>query len=317
MTRLRRRDEPGVDGPRRNGARGGRRRLSVLIYHRVLANADPLLPAALTRRVFRWQVRLLSSYFNVLPIDEAVRRLREDTLPPRSATITFDDGYADCVQVALPVLLEFGLPATFFVATGYLNGGWMWNDRLVEALRTFKADSLDLADEGLGQIAMASGEQRSAAVYRLQGVLKEYPLAQREAIIRRIERGGRAVNGSGPMMADDQIRLLGKAGMKLGAHTVTHPMLTQIPLEEARGEMAGARAYLENLVQQPVDHFAYPNGIPGGDYDARHVALAREIGFRARSPQPGARPTPRATCTSCRASRHGTRRPRASWFGTS
>jgi len=281
MTRLRRQDEAAPDAPRRNRERGGRRRLSALIYHRVLANADPLVPAALTRRSFRWQARLLSSWFNVLPMDEAVERLRNDSLPPRAATITFDDGYADCVRVALPVLLEFGLPATFFVATGYLNGGWMWNDRLVEALRAWKEDSLDLREVGLGLVPMATLAQRRTAVQSLQAALKEHPVARRTEVITLIERGGRAVSGVGPMMTDDQVRLLGKAGMQLGAHTVTHPILSRIPLDEARREMADARALLESLQQQPVRHFAYPNGIPGGDYDGRHVELARSIGFRS------------------------------------
>lgn len=281
MTRLRRQDEAALDAPRHNRARGGRRRLSVLIYHRVMANPDPLVPAALTRRNFRWQARLLSSWLNVLPMDEAIERLRDDALPPRAATITFDDGYADCAQVALPVLLEFGLTATFFVATGYLNGGWMWNDRLVEALRTWRDDLLDLSEVGLARIPMATLGQRRNAVQTLQTTLKEYPLVRRESIIALIERGGRAVNGAGPMMTDEQVRLLGRAGMQLGAHTVTHPILTRIPLDEARREMADARARLEGLVQQPVNHFAYPNGIPGGDYDGRHVELARDIGFRS------------------------------------
>jgi peptidoglycan/xylan/chitin deacetylase (PgdA/CDA1 family) len=210
-----------------------------------------------------------------------VERLKDDSLPPRAAIITFDDGYADCVRVALPVLLEFGLPATFFVATGYLNGGWMWNDRLVEALRTWKGDTLDLTADELGIVPMATLEQRRAALQSLQQSLKEYPLGDREAIIARIERGAGRLNGSGPMMTDDQVRLLGKAGMQLGAHTVTHPILTQISLEDARREMTDARAYLENLVQQPVRHFAYPNGIPGGDYDGRHVEMARTIGFKS------------------------------------
>jgi peptidoglycan/xylan/chitin deacetylase (PgdA/CDA1 family) len=281
MTRVRRQDEPGLDAPRRNRVQGGRRRLSVLIYHRVLANRDPLVPSALTRRAFRWQARLLSRYFNMLPMDEAVERLQDDTLPPNAATITFDDGYADCVRVALPVLLEFGLPATFFVATGYLNGGWMWNDRLVEALRMWSGDTLDLTADDLGVVPMATLAQRRAALQSLQQALKEYPLGDREAIIARIERGASRLNSGGPMMTDEQIRLLGKAGMGLGAHTVTHPILTQITPDEARAEMSGARACLENLVQRPVRHFAYPNGIPGGDYDGRHVEMARAIGFRS------------------------------------
>jgi hypothetical protein len=99
---------------------------------------------------FKRTIRWLKSWFNVLPLDQAIDRLNDQTLPARAATITFDDGYADNCTVAMPILRDHGLAATFFIATGYLDGGRMWNDTVVEAVRHCGKARLDLSAQGLG-----------------------------------------------------------------------------------------------------------------------------------------------------------------------
>jgi peptidoglycan/xylan/chitin deacetylase (PgdA/CDA1 family) len=92
--------------------------------------------------------RWVSRWFNVLSLSTAAQQLREKRLPARPLVITFDDGYADNHDIALPILQRHGLTASFFVATGFLNGGRMWNDTLVEAIRLTRADSWDLTSLG-------------------------------------------------------------------------------------------------------------------------------------------------------------------------
>ena len=86
----------------------------------------------------------LRRYCHPVPLIEGVRGLATGSLPDRAVTVTFDDGYADNAEVALPILQRHGVPATFFVATGYLNGGRMWNDSIIEAIRRAPATELDL-----------------------------------------------------------------------------------------------------------------------------------------------------------------------------
>src|SRR5262245_19841153 len=102
-------------------------RLSVLAYHRVLPAPDPLRPSEPTAAEFEQRMRWVKANFNVLPLTEAVGALREGRLPERALSITFDDGYADNHDIELPILARLGLPATFFVATGFLDGGCMFN----------------------------------------------------------------------------------------------------------------------------------------------------------------------------------------------
>ena len=112
---------------------GKNARLSIAIYHQVKEEDDELLGVSASAPIFDLQVEYFSKYFNVLPLHEAVQRLQDGTLPSRAACITFDDGYADNEAVALPILQKHGVSATFFVATGFINGGIMWNDVMVNS----------------------------------------------------------------------------------------------------------------------------------------------------------------------------------------
>lgn len=258
---------------------GGRRGLSILIYHRVLPQRDPLFPGEVDREEFDQQLAVLKSRFTILPLLDAVRRARSGDLPPRAACITFDDGYADNAEVALPLLLKHGLHATFFIATGFLNGGRMWNDSVIELVRRAPDGELDASSVGLGQHRLGSIAERQRAIPALIGQLKYLPMAERLAQVNRLADLARCELPSDLMMNTAQLHKLRDAGMGLGAHTVNHPILARLPAAQAREEIASGKAALEDLLGQPVPLFAYPNGKPGEDYLAEHVAMVRELGF--------------------------------------
>ncbi|HNF67675.1 MAG TPA: polysaccharide deacetylase family protein, partial [Plasticicumulans sp.] len=102
--------------------------------------------------------------------------------------------------------------------------------------------------------------------------------AGREAVVARLAARVRGLPGD-LMMTHAQLRALHTAGMEIGGHTISHPILTRTPAEVARAEIAGGRAELEALIDAPVRSFAYPNGKPGADYGPEHVAMVRELGF--------------------------------------
>lgn len=263
---------------------GQKARLQVLIFHRVLPGADPLfaqeVDAAQFDRICGW----LCAWFNVLPLDEAVRRLSAGTLPARSLAITFDDGYADNHDVALPILLRHGITATFFIATGYLDGGRMWNDTIIESLRHTALDAIDLRDvhgPSLGTHSLRTLGERRAAIDAIIPKVKHLPAAHRQLAADAIAQRAKAVLTNDLMMTSDQVIALHRGGMQIGAHTVTHPILALLGAEEARAEIVASRQSLEHLLGAPVRLFAYPNGQPGQDYSAQTVAIARAAGFDA------------------------------------
>lgn len=267
-------------------------KLSIAIFHRVHAQPDPLFPDEPDRRRFDELCRWLKTWFQVLPLDEAVLALQEGRLPSRALCITFDDGYADNHDHALPVLREHGLTATFFIATGFIDGGRMWNDTIVEAVRRCERPALDLGDVLPGQTApldLSSPLARGRAIRTVLGSTKYLPQAERQAVADRIALRAGATLPTDLMMSSSQVRAMAAAGMQVGAHTVSHPILATLDDEECRSEMLRSKAHLEALLAQPVNLFAYPNGRPGRDYLPRDVALAREAGFSAAvSTSPGA-----------------------------
>lgn len=264
----------------RLAAPGGRRGLSILVWHRVVAAADPLLPSLPDPARFDRQLEALRSCCRVLPLDEAVARLRDGRLPPRAACITFDDGYRDNAEIALPLLTKHRLHATFFIATGFLDGGIMWNDVVIECVRQARGAALDASAFGLGMLPLARIEQRRSALTLLLEHLKYLPLRERDEAAGQLATQTAARLPSDLMLASGQVPALRRAGMGIGAHTADHPILAQLPLDEARRQIAWGRVQLEALAG-PVRLFAYPNGKPGVDYRAEHVALVRELGFDA------------------------------------
>lgn len=256
-----------------------RRKLLILTYHRVVPEPDALVPGNAHAPGFARQMQVLATAFNVLPLVEAAARLREGTLPPRAVSITFDDGYADNAQVAAPILARYGLPATIFVATGFLDGGRMWNDTIIETVRAARGPEIDLTGLGLGRICIADLAARRAAVATLIGACKYLEPAARQARVDAIAAAAGVRLPDDLMMRSADVRSLHDAGWEIGAHTVRHPILSALPREEAEREILASRDALAAITDAAPRAFAYPNGKPGVDYGAEHVDAVRRAGF--------------------------------------
>jgi peptidoglycan/xylan/chitin deacetylase (PgdA/CDA1 family) len=263
---------------------GPRARLQVLIFHRVLATPDPLFPEEVDAARFEAICRWLAHWFNVLPLDRAARMLADGTLPARAMVITFDDGYADNHDLALPILARHGLCATFFIATDFLDGGRMWNDTVIESIRRTRCKELDLSDltEGkLVRVELDDATRRRHAIDLILGHFKYLPVVERQRMVDAVAVLSQAELPDDLMMTAGQVTALRDAGMQIGGHTASHPILAELSDELARDEIVRGKKRLEQIIGQRVTLFAYPNGRPDRDYTARTVALAKEAGFEA------------------------------------
>lgn len=260
---------------------GTRAKLTILIYHRTLAAPDPILHEEIDAAAFRRHMTLLSTEFNVMTLGEACARLARGTMPSRAVCVTFDDGYADNEQIALPILKSLGLRATFFVSTGYSDGGIMFNDGVIEAMRRAPTGRYDLSSLGFGQYEVGDSESRRAAIDNVITCVKYRPVAERHALVLELAAAMKVALPQNLMMSTAQIRRLHDDGMEIGAHTVTHPILARLDASEASREIIDGKQRLEDIVGAPVSVFAYPNGKPGCDYGAREVGLVKKAGFAA------------------------------------
>lgn len=259
---------------------GKRKKLFVLIYHRVLDEPDFMRPGEVDRQAFSWQMALLAKYFNVLSFSEALEKLKTNRLPARAICITFDDGYADNLHNAVPILKKNNLTAIFFIASGYLDGGRMWNDSIIEAVRAAPQTELDLTGLGLGCYAIATLAQKEAAARDIIKKIKYLEPGQRLRLSEQIAE----LAGTLPddlMLSSGQLLQLHQLGMEIGGHTVTHPILAKLQPNAVAQEIGGNKKTLEYLLNTEIRYFAYPNGKPGVDYLPEHLDIVKKAGYQA------------------------------------
>lgn len=260
--------------------RGPAARLLIFTFHRVLAETDPLLPGEPSIAEFSRKASWIAEFCNVLPLPDAAQRLADGTLPSRAACITFDDGYADTETNAMPVLQALGLPASVFVAVEAIQSGIMWNDLALDAFRQ-GTQACDLSPFGLKPDAAGNDRRPSETAALVLAGLKYRPPLERWRLATELHRT--ATGGVAPrrhMLAPEALRRLARAGFDIGGHTVSHPILTSLPDADARLEITGCRDWIAEVSGSKPVTFAYPNGKPGRDYDARHVEMVRSAGFK-------------------------------------
>jgi len=262
---------------------------TILMYHRVINDPSEApfgLGMCVRREHFASQIAYLRRNFNVLALREGIERIaRGDPLPPRAVSVTFDDGYLDNLELAVPILEAHQVPYTIYVPSGGLEEGTaLWFDRVRASLGSTSQDAVDTARIGLpgpqGLLSLSKW-QRPVTMRRVLDRLWLLPIAQVLEIVERIER----VHGTtsdptmlAQRMSAAQVRALhGRGrGAEIGAHTVNHPNLELMSQAETEAEMREGRRALEDLCQAPVDGFAYP----GGKMCAPTVAAAKAVGFR-------------------------------------
>ncbi|MCB1866726.1 MAG: polysaccharide deacetylase family protein [Chromatiales bacterium] len=253
--------------------------LIILSFHRVLPEPDPYCSDFVTCSNFERQMALLARLFDVVPLADGVNAMANDDSSRLRVALTIDDGYSDAAEHAAPILADFGLPATVFVASGFVGGGVMWNDCIVETLRAVVGRQLDLRPVGFGVEPIGSLAERIDLKFRLIRAWKHLPATERDELVGRLVSIAGVRWPKGLMMDAGQLAQLHGHGVEVGAHTVNHPILRVLDDAAASREIVKSRAELEGLIGQRVRSFAYPNGKAGSDYGARDARLVAEAGF--------------------------------------
>lgn len=251
----------------------------IFAFHRVNDHGDPFM-AALPTEVFEQQIAFIASSYRVFTIEDLVERMGRGGVPRAAAAITFDDGYRDNLTHAAPILARHGVPATIFLTTGFVGTGELpWFDRVALA---FKASPLEALCAPWGpRLSLATGDDRLAALDCTLDHLKSVPDDERRQIVETLPD----VLGTVPprgfeniMLTWDDVRALTGLGFSVGAHTVSHPILSRMSELQARVEIMGSRDMIASRCGATPRAFAYPNGGPR-DYSEAVVRLVQEVGF--------------------------------------
>jgi peptidoglycan/xylan/chitin deacetylase (PgdA/CDA1 family) len=256
----------------------------VLIYHRVNDEKCGFQIDKVPPRLFRRQMEYLARHFHVLALEDILGRIRSgEALPKRCVVVTFDDGYEDNYLHAFPILDRLGLPATIFLSTGCINGGPMlWFDRVLDAFNRTSRHTLALAESGT-VLSFQTPREKGLAAFDVLALLKSLSGPRRSAAIDDLASKlgvEETPGGTNNMLTWAQVREMAGRGMKFGAHTVTHPILSKISLQEAEWEIAESKRAIESQIGRPVHVFAYPNGKPE-DFSPGTMELVKKSGFQA------------------------------------
>lgn len=251
----------------------------VLTFHRVSDDEDPFLPALRTG-VFEAQMAHIAQHYRVFTVEDLLERMRSSRVPRNALAITFDDGYRDNLTEAAPILARYGLPATIFLTTGCIGTGRIpWFDQLAIALKTTAQEALSLPTDRL--LPLRTRDERLRALDVSLGHLKRVTDEERRDCLDRIldQLGGSAPGETKDLMLTwDEVHALRDMGFSLGAHTVSHPILSRTSADQAWDEIYGSKREIERQVGGPIRGFAYPNG-GASDYTETVKHLVREAGF--------------------------------------
>ena len=248
--------------------------ISILTYHHIAepVDGDGFDPdvADATPSQFQSQMELISRYCTAISIDELIAALAGEPLPPNPVLITFDDGYASNIEVAAPILERLRLPATFFVATRFVDERrlfwWEAIAQILELGRRQGKHEIDLTYPAPTRVSLRKPHTRSALLRLVKGTADldvdrfvtelaaaagvDWTLAhQRDLADLRI-------------MTWKQVRQLAAAGLDVESHGHAHRVLATMSVDDLRVDLQLSKSLLETQLGRPQRAIAYPVGHP-------------------------------------------------------
>ncbi len=263
-----------------------REHVRTLMYHRFSGDASPdgrSMHAARLREQVDWMRRHHDLWRPDDHLDLVLGRRRPGRCP---VVVTVDDGYADFCSIAFPIFREHGIPVMLFVTTGFVDGTiWLWWDRLAWML-AHASPGRGTADIGGHEVAwdLRNDRGQTAAWHAIADRCRFVPDTQKEDSLRAL---GEALGVVLPTQVPpeyasvtwEQVRTMAAEGLQLGAHSVTHPILSRVSPDELTAEIVGSRRRLQEVVGIDTAWFCYPQGGPA-DFTPAVQESVREAGFR-------------------------------------
>lgn len=272
--------------------RHARRHRAVILMYHALREDDgdhaglPLETISVSVRAFTLQLRYVRKHYNVISLTQLVDAMEgRARIPERALVITFDDGYMNNYTLAFPLLRRFGVPATVFLATEFVDRGTpFWWDLVRFAVMSTRGQSLNLDINGRESLlSLATAHERGDAGTKLIERLGQLNGRGRESALRalcvaldvdpaRFPIGDTAVQP----LTWRAVREMALGGIEFGSHTVSHAILPRCDSETLAAELEESRAIIEKKVGASCRLFCYPNG----DLDIETRRAVMKAGYR-------------------------------------
>ena len=254
--------------------------VAVANYHRVTMTKDDWSCETLSPQAFESQIRYFCENFSILSLDRLLLYLQQDrSLPKKTVAITFDDGYRDNYLYAFPILRKYAVPATFFLTTGHIGTSKLfWWDKVGYVVYHAAGTRLELEER---TYPLKSASDRRRAKLMIMKELKHLPEERKNELIEKLVDICRvdipADLGKQLVLSWEEVEEMSQNGAQFGAHSATHPILANLPLEQARWEISRSKEDLEMRLQKKVKFFSYPEG----SFNSEIVEIVKQTGFAA------------------------------------
>jgi peptidoglycan/xylan/chitin deacetylase (PgdA/CDA1 family) len=258
--------------------------VTIVAYHRIIGDChEGVCPYISVRKsALRQQVRFFKKHYSVISLGEAIDRLSTKRIDQHYLVLTFDDGYLDNYSLGLDIFLNEGIRPAVFVTTDCIEKQHLlWPDtirRLIYGARLAKSIALKEPDVAI-RPALSSRIRAAKSVF---SHVKKLDVAQRSQYLDALaKRLGIELPGTERLMLNwDEVDALRRQGVTIGSHTVSHPVLSNVPEIVAAAEITDSKQILEKRTGEPITFFAYPNGAVG-DFTEANVDQLKKAGYRA------------------------------------
>lgn len=250
----------------------------ILMMHKINDLVDPL-PLTLSPEHFARMIEEIQRSNRIVPLEQATAASANGG--GLKFVMTFDDGYRDNYEQALPIMKRYRVPAMVYISVDHVEGRRsFWYETLISAISGTAEQRLDLSALDLGSFDLEDQAAKVHAITELNQALKRYDTDTREHLVKQVaEMLGRADQASGSsMLTWDMVREMADQDVSIGSHTMSHPILSRESRERVRLELRDSKTRLETVLQRAVDAFAYPNG-RSEDFNDMVVEEAKEAGY--------------------------------------
>jgi peptidoglycan/xylan/chitin deacetylase (PgdA/CDA1 family) len=251
----------------------------ILGYHRVAKTEVDGFDICVSPEHFSEQMAFVRRNYHPISLNEMVSGLISGSLPHKSIAVTFDDGYADNLYAAEPILERFEIPAAVFISPGNLGKPFWWNELESIILSTPRLPGYLLLPVGGDMIEWEGGDRKTFLDHLYRILLQKNSEVRNQVltILKNITGWHSGDQQECRSLTAKEIQTLTKDGLvDVGAHTMNHPILTHLSIDQQHEEIYSSKVSLEKILGRPIEGFAYPNGI----YSPKTTALVKEVGFR-------------------------------------
>lgn len=256
----------------------------IITYHNISDNYPMWLGINVDTLNFRKQIRFLKENYNIVNMEEALKLFEANKKHNNAIVITFDDAYKGFYTNVYPILCEYEVPATFFITVGPVNSGIpLHYDQLIYAIINTKFKFVDLSQLGLNGYFLDSISGKKRAISEISEHFKKIGNNESDELIKnifcRLGVDFEGVKNTNQPINWSDIRNMKNDMIAFGSHTINHPNLAAISIEEADKELCMSKDILEKKINAGISFFSYPYGSMN-NLNSKVIDLVKFCGYK-------------------------------------